>query len=291
MSCRAALVAGLLLPALSAAQSELPVGRGDKLLLTGGVSQLEGAAGGGLTPWALIAGYGTRDQIGAQAFVTAVGVDDYRLHVVGAAIGVHDRLELSIARQTFDTRAVGAALGLGAGFEIDQDVFGAKLRLAGDAVLEQDRWLPQIALGLQHKRNHRGDLLAAIGATADSDTDVYLSATKLYLSHSLLANATLRYTRANQFGLLGFGGDRRRSRSLQFEGSLAALLRRELAVGIEWRDKPDNLGIAGEDAAWDAFLAWAPSKRWSLTLAFVDLGNIVIADDQRGWYASLQFAY
>ena len=280
-----------LLPALALAQAELPVGRGDKLLLTGGVSQVEGAAGGGLTPWALIAGYGTRDQIGAQAFVTAVGLDDYRLDVVGAAVGIRDRLELSVAQQRFDTRSVGAALGLGAGYTIRQDVFGAKLRLAGDAVLEQDRWLPQIALGLQHKRNNRGDLLAAIGAADDSDTDVYLSATKLYLAHSLLANATLRYTRANQFGLLGFGGDRRRSRSLQFEGSLATLLRRDLAVGVEWRDKPDNLGIAGEDAAWDAFLAWAPSKRWSLTVAYVDLGNIVIADDQRGWYASLQFAY
>lgn len=288
---RALLVLAALLPAVAEAQAELPPGRSDKLLLTGGVSQVEGAAGGGLTPWALIAGYGTRDQIGAQAFATRVGLDDYRLDVVGAAVGIYDRVELSVARQTFDTRAVGAALGLGAGYEIAQNVFGAKLRLVGDAVLEQDRWLPQIALGVQHKRNNRGDLLAAIGAADDSDTDVYLSATKLYLAQSLLANATLRYTRANQFGLLGFGGDRRRARSLQFEGSLAMLLRRDLAMGIEWRDKPDNLGIAGEDAAWDAFLAWAPSKRWSLTVAYVDLGNIVIADDQRGWYASLQFAY
>ena len=30
----------------------------NKLLLTGGVSQIEGAAGGGLTPWAVIGGYG-----------------------------------------------------------------------------------------------------------------------------------------------------------------------------------------------------------------------------------------
>jgi len=34
-------------------------GRSGKLLLTGGVSQIEGAAGGGLTPWAVIGGYGT----------------------------------------------------------------------------------------------------------------------------------------------------------------------------------------------------------------------------------------
>ena len=32
-----------------------------KLLATGGVSQVEGAGGGGLVPWALITGYGSVD--------------------------------------------------------------------------------------------------------------------------------------------------------------------------------------------------------------------------------------
>lgn len=53
-----------------------PAQAGDRLLATGGVTQLEGAAGGGLTPWALIAGYGTRDQIGASAFLTHVDTGD-----------------------------------------------------------------------------------------------------------------------------------------------------------------------------------------------------------------------
>ncbi|OYW32390.1 MAG: hypothetical protein B7Z51_03330, partial [Methyloversatilis sp. 12-65-5] len=34
---------------------------GDRLIATGGVTQIEGAAGGGLNPWAVIAGYGTRE--------------------------------------------------------------------------------------------------------------------------------------------------------------------------------------------------------------------------------------
>jgi len=42
---------------------------GDRLLATGGVSQIEGAGGGGLTPWALITGYGTDAQIGGTAFL------------------------------------------------------------------------------------------------------------------------------------------------------------------------------------------------------------------------------
>ena len=39
----------------------------NKLLLTGGVSNIEGSAGGGLTPWAVIGGYGTADEIGVLA--------------------------------------------------------------------------------------------------------------------------------------------------------------------------------------------------------------------------------
>ena len=282
------LALALALSAGAAQAQDTGRGTSGKLLLTGGVSQVEGAGGGGLTPWALIGGYGSRDQIGANAYYTRVGLDDYSLDSYGAMVSLFDRVELSIAKQRFDTRDVGAALGLGRGFTIGQDILGVKVKLVGDAVLEQDSWLPQIALGLQHKRNDEGALLGAIGARDDSGTDIYLSATKIYLAQSLLLNATLRSTEANQFGILGFGGDRHDGRSLEFEGSAAVLLHRTLALGAEYRTKPDNLNIADEDSAWDAFLAWAPSKHVSLTLAYVDLGNIVIADNQRGWYASVQ---
>lgn len=266
-------------------------GRGGKLLLTGGVSQVEGAAGGGLTPWAVIGGYGTGDQIGANAYFTRVDVDDYRLDSYGALVGLYDRVELSFARQAFDTQDVGAALGLGRGFTIKQDIIGIKVKLAGDAVLEQDSRLPQISVGAQYKRNDQGGLVRAIGARDDRGTDFYLSATKLYLGQSLLLNGTLRFTEANQFGILGFGGDKDDGYSAQFEASAAYLINRNLAIGAEYRTKPDNLAIAVEDDAWDVFVAWAPVKHVSLTLAYVDLGNIVIADNQRGFYASVQVGF
>lgn len=281
---------------LEAPQDEAPAEpanapTGGKLLLTAGVSQLEGAAGGGLTPWAVIGGYGERDQFGANAFYTRVDVGDYSLDSYGAMIGIHDRVELSVSRQAFDTEQVGGALGLGDGFMIRQDTYGVKVKLFGDAVLAQDRWLPQVAVGAQYKRNDRGALLRAIGAKSDSGTDLYVSATKVYLDKSLLLNATVRFTEANQFGILGFGGDRQDGYSPQFETSVAYLLDRRFAVGAEYRTKPDNLGIAHEDDAWDVFAAWTPNRHVSLTLAYVDLGNIVIRDRQRGVYASLQVGF
>lgn len=263
----------------------------NKLLLTGGVSQVEGAAGGGLTPWAIIGGYGTRDEIGGNAFYTRVSLDDYGLDSYGALVGFRDRVEVSISRQEFDTESVGGLLGLGNGFTFTQDTLGVKVKLVGDAVLEQDSWLPQISAGAQYKRNDQDAVLAFIGARDDSGVDYYLSATKLYLSQSLLLNGTVRFTRANQFGILGFGGDRNNGYEAQFEGSAALLLTRSLALGAEYRTKPNNLGIADEDDAFDVFLAWAPYKHVSVTLAYVDLGNIVIRDNQRGLYASLQVGF
>ncbi|ODU66397.1 MAG: hypothetical protein ABT16_01840 [Rhodanobacter sp. SCN 65-17] len=263
----------------------------NRLLLTGGVSQIEGAAGGGLTPWAVIAGYGTRDEIGATAFATRVNVQDYHLNDVGAAVGFYDRVELSVAQQRFNTEDVGAALGLGRGFTFKQTVVGVKVRLFGDAVLDQDSWLPQVSIGAQYKKNDQDAVVKFVGAKRSQGTDYYINATKLILSQSVLLNATVRFTKANQIGILGFGGDKRNSYQPMFEGSVAYLLNRNVAVGAEYRQKPNNLGIAKEDDWYDVFVAWAPTKHVSLTVAYADLGNIVIKDKQRGLYASVQVGF
>lgn len=263
----------------------------NKLLLTGGVTQVEGSAGGGLAPWAVIGGYGTGDEIGGNAFITQINLPDYTLNEAGAMVGLYNRVELSVSQQRFDTERVGAALGLGEGFTFRQNIVGVKVRLFGDVVLDQDSWLPQVSIGAQYKKNNQDAVLRFVGAKSDQGTDYYVSATKLFLSQSLLVNATVRMTKANQIGILGFGGDRNNSYKPEFEGSVAYLLSRNWAVGAEYRQKPNNLGIAKEDDWYDAFVAWAPNKHVSLTLAYVDLGNIVIKDRQRGVYASVQIGF
>ena len=283
----AAAVATALAVAVPAAAEPRP---GGKLLLTRGVSAVEGAAGGGLASWALIGGNETRDGIGAQAHATYVALPDYELRAVGVAVGLFDRLELSYAHQSFDTGKAGAALGLGRGFAFDQDIFGAKLRLIGDAVYDQDRWWPQVAAGIQHKRNQDGAVVRAVGATDGTGTDYYIAATKLLLAQSAVVNGTLRWTRANQTGLLGFGGVGA-ERSLQIEASAGWLVSRRLLVGGEYRSKPDNLAFAHENDAWDMFAAYALSRNLSVTAAYVDLGSIATFDDQRGLYLSLQAAF
>jgi len=290
MSFRAILFSILLanFTAAGAHAESFSVGDNGRLLMTGGVSQVEGAGGGGLAPWALITGYGSEDSVGANAHYTHVVLPDFTLRSAGAAVGLFDRVEISYAHLWFDTEQAGATLGLGRGFTFKHDVVGAKVRLIGDAVYDQDRWLPQISAGVQYKSTQDGAILNAVGASRDDDFDYYLAASKLFLGQSILTNVTVRMTRANQLGLLGYGGDANDKRKPQLEGSAAYLLTRKLALGAEYRMKPDNLGFAKEDDAYDIFAAWFPSKNVSLTAAYVDLGDIALHGPQRGLYLSVQ---
>lgn len=261
-----------------------------RLLATGGVTQVEGAAGGGLVPWALIAGYGTRDEIGGTAFGTYIDTGNFRLRSVGGAVGFYDRVEVSIARQRFD---LGSTVP---GKSLTQDVIGLKVKVAGDAVYDQDTWLPQIALGLQYKDNRDFDSVPmALGAKRGSDFDFYVAATKVFLAglagRNVVLNAVVRATRANQLGLLGFGGDRNDSYRPQFEGTAALFLTDQLLVGAEYRSKPDNLSVFREQDFSDAFVAFVPNKHIALTAAYAWLGNIADKRDERGWYVSVQLSF
>ncbi len=278
------------------AQSALAQDMG-KFTATGGVTTVEGAGGGGLTPWALITGYGTTDSFGANAHTTHVKTQDYSLATYGVAVGVADRFELSMARQEFKGHL--APLNQ---LNIKQDILGLKLRVAGDAVYDQHSAMPQIAVGLQYKRNKGIGGLGALGVTNvtqlgakdDSGTDLYVSATKLYMEQSLLLNGTLRMTKANQMGILGFGGDLGDSYKPMLEASAAYLINRKLVAGIEYRMKPNNLGVDKDEKAFsDVFVAWFPTKNFSVTAAYVDLGSITVFNtkNQRGWYMSLQAGF
>jgi Protein of unknown function (DUF3034) len=263
-----------------------------KLLLTGGVSSIDGAAGGGLTPWAVTGSYASAGEIGGTAFITRTKTQDYALNVVGAAIGVMDRFELSLARQEFNASVVVPETTL------KLDIVGVKARIVGDAVLDSDTLMPQIAVGAEFKRLDPGP---AVGGVLDSvsakrnGVDFYISATKLFLAQGVLVNGTLRATKANQNGLLGFGSADKTSYSLKPEFSLAYLLSKNVAIGAEYRFKPNNLAFAGaafEEQAWkDLFVAWAPTKNVSITAAYVALGNIVGHTRQTGGYVSAQLAF
>ncbi len=276
----------------------VPFRNGGRLLLTGGVSTIEGAGGGGLVPWALIGGYGTRDEFGIQSYVTGVKSEDFALVAFGASANIKNRLEISLGRQNFHLRDVGKALGLGNDFIISQTIIGAKIRLIGDAVLDQNTLVPQISVGVQHKINDDRTVVGGALGLRRSSTDFYIAATKLFLDKNLLVNTTVRLTKANQYGILGFGGLGGKDQAYKptFEASAAYLLTRKLAFGAEVRTKSNRLqGALGgdsfrEDAAYDIFGAYALGRNLSLTAAYVDLGHIALKN-QHAAYLSLQVGF
>ncbi|SIQ44803.1 Protein of unknown function [Shewanella morhuae] len=261
--------------------STTALAEGSRVVATGGATTIEGSAGGGIVPWAVINGYGSSGEWSATAMATGVYVDDFTLKVIGASLSFDNRFELSVARQTFDLDTMGGELG--------QDIVGVKYKVVGELLYTA---MPQITLGAQYKKVDDFTLPQAVGARDDSGIDWYVAASKIFFDalagRNLLLNGTVRATKANQTGLLGFGTQASNDYRFVLEASAAVLLTDNLALGIEYRQKPNELGFAREDDWQDVFLAWFINKHLSVVTAYSKLGSIAGFDDQQGWYVSIE---
>lgn len=314
-----------------------------KVFLTGGVFTTDGAGGGGAVPWATITGYETRDGVNGGIGFTYANLPALQLTVIGGAIGFYDRFELSYAQHdlalnlaNLDTVAlVSEALGIETGTDpwnstLKMNVYGAKLRLFGDAVYISDSWIPQVAIGGFWKENTTPELVSTLGAAESEDWEAYVAATKVFFRYSTLVNFTGRYTSANQTGLTGFGSctgaganaECKNDKEFRFEASIAHLLTKNTAIGFEYQQHGDNLdgrsinlagidlsGVAGlleavgiggvadavtqeAESDWmDIFFAYAPNKNMSFVIAYLMLGNISVAEDQNGFYFSVHATF
>lgn len=334
----------LLLAGLASGAAHADWYNNGKVLLTGGVFTVDGAGGGGAVPWATISGYETRDGINASAGFTYVNVPALQDSVFGVNIGFYDRLELSYASHklslnlsNLDTVALLLnTLGIGGGTDpwnstLQMDVFGAKLRLFGDAVYTSDSWIPQVSIGGLYKKNHSEALVHTLGADKTKDWEAYIAATKIFFPISTLVNVAARYTAANEIGLTGFGscdsgllvqGDCDSKKEVRWEVSIAHLVAKNTAIGAEWQQHGSNLDgkslkVAGLDLTsitdilgsiglgglsntlqqkkegdwYDIFMAYAPNKNISFVVAYLMLGNISVSQDNNGFYFSTHLTF
>lgn len=304
--------------ALMALSSTSHAESGSRLIASGGISGVEGTAGGGITPWAFIGGYSSKEEVSFGANVQHLRLNDYSLVTAGASISLYDRVEISVQRQKLDIASglisnVFSLLTEGAitnadSATIEQDIIGAKVKLFGDGVFTQDSWVPQVSMGVQYKKNNDFDSSLSLpdgsiplpsigvpqllGASDDSGVDVYISATKLWLGaangFNLLTNLTARHTKANTLGLLGFGSETDDDATIEWEGSLAVLISPTTAVGAEFRTQSNRLGgLAEEDTIKDIFIAYFPNKSLSITAAYVDMGNLPLQPSSNGFYLTV----
>jgi len=259
-------------------------------------TEVEGAAGGGLTPWAIEA------PDSPQLSYWYVSTQDVLLQAAGVSGTVLKRLELSFGDQWLAYPNAGNALGLSE--HLAQSVIGAKF-----ALVESDaaRSRPAIAIGVQVK-NVSGPIVDTLRAdnaiSSTSGIDYYLAVTEVtkIAGTTVVADATLRATRANQFGLLGFGGGANGHNAYAFEPefSLGAYLTPQVVFGGEYRFAPNNISAAvygiREQSKFDIFTSYLPNKRFALTAAYLNLGQVgpvlpLNAANQQGFYLQVQSTY
>ena len=317
--------------------------QGSRLLATSGVTEVGGSTGGGIVPWAVISGYDTGDEIGGSASGTFVRVPNYSLSSLGASVGIHNRLEISVAHEVLNVNLGGlsnlSVLGNQAGGlgvvatpspiinlgnqTISMDVLGLKARLFGDILYTP---YPQVSVGIKYKKNNDFNsnfsglgpigIPKFLGAASDSGTDFYVAATKVFLNgvfHRVtLVNLTVRGTKANAMGLLGFGTNSNNgiagalgtksdnSYHAELEASAAVFLRPDVALGGEVRQQPDSMRYPTNAAATtigspgtmkDVFIAYFPNKSLSLTAAYADMGPLPFQASNKGVYLSLNATF
>lgn len=309
---------GLAASPASAQESTFDLGR---LLTTGGITTISGAGGGGIVPWATIGGLSTNDEVGGTGFYTHVFLRKYDLDAYGVQANLFDRVEISYARQSFSMGSTGAVLDgkilgvpgpassaeiarlprslqFGGNYQINQDIFGAKVRLYGDIIYDQGSLIPEISVGYQYHHNENGSLMRTLGARSNG-SEYYLAATKLWLDglfgHFTMLTATLDFTNANQNGLLGFGGQGKYGYHAEPEFAAGWWATNYLVVGGEYRFMP-HYQLVGHNPIgnefsknnnWmDIYVAYFPEKYFSITAAFAKLGTIATEHEQNGLFLS-----
>ena len=288
-----AFVCGLgagLLPVTAHASTNNLFGQG-RPLGTGVVSNITGAAGTGIVPWALISGYGNSHQIGFTASYGNLTTPETSLNTYSVAAGIFNRVEVSVGQQSFNMAPTTL---------FTQDIVGLKVRVLGNILKSESPWLPQIAVGMNYHHSENTTLVKLSGAQNGSGETYYIAATKLWghglFGHTTLLDFTLNGTKANLNGLVGFGGPTNPGYKVEPEVSGAVFLDPHVVVGGDWREMPNNAGTLAATAyssrAWkDAFVAYLPNKSLSLVLGYAMLGKVAGTPNQNSLYTSMTVSF
>jgi hypothetical protein len=281
---------------------------------------IEGAGGGGLNPWALIANGSSKKAVTPAVFGTFGTTPNYDVFSAGINLSISKYAEVYYAHQSMGlpqslTSTLNA--GVGSGIlpadvanenSIEQDIVGGKLQVYGGNGV-----IPALAVGMNYHMTS-APIPLALGAHANG-ADFYVAGTGVYplLGSHIILNADIYVTRSNYLGLLGQGGAGYRSYTAQGGASVGYFVKKDVVVGAEWRSFPgDNLfgaqtylqtalhnpGVNLKQSDWyDGFIAYMPNPQFSVVAAILDLGNMVnipgssVNSNQTGFYLSTTAAF
>ncbi|MCF6356042.1 MAG: DUF3034 family protein [Candidatus Polarisedimenticolaceae bacterium] len=328
-ACSMLLASSLLVPFGQSAFANIP-------LLT-----IDSGGGGAIVPWAYISNAPKKGGIGMPAASIWTWVSDsYTINFWPVAVSIGDRLELGFAYQNLDISTLrsdlrndSAAVAVLAANRLDTKLDNLQMITAHAKFqfLKETETLPAMAISVSYKKaldidelddNLTANVRAVLGSGApkvmewmgvddDSGFEVNLMATKLWKTKiPILTAVNLRYTQANQLGFLGFSDDW----SLNPEFTLAILPEPNVAIGIEYRKKPDELrsvhdylnanaggaGVSngalndytfGEDDFIDFFVAYLPTPNLTIAAGIANIGNVVHRETKSIWAFNINYDF
>jgi len=301
------LIAGASLSADGAEEQGVPPGAGARVaaMEQGPPSEgpplplhtIEGVGGIVLTPTAYLVNPGPPGTIvGKPAFATylaMIGSKDFE--ALTATWTFFRRLELGYGLNRLGLDDFPSDVRAATGVDIGtHDVWLHNINLRLNVIEENQwgtNWVPAVTIGAHYKHNEDinsidrrlGGVLTGLGLDDNDGLDFTLTASKTItaLPRPMLVSAGVRETRAAQLGLLGFTDDY----STTFEGSVLVLVTDRLAVGAEYRQKPDDLGripglIGREDDWWDVHAAYILNDRASVYATLGNAGTVLNHSDE-----------
>ncbi len=254
------------------------------------ITNIDGQAGGGLVPWALLSS-------GPTVAITNLQTQNLGVNSVAVHTSFANRVEISVAHNTLNLT------GLANSNASAVDNYGIKVKLndMGD--------LPQFAIGVVNKQAS-GSLLDSTVVPAvknsKSGTDVYVAASKVVniAGTNVLLNGVIRASKANQLGVLGFGGGNaagaKTGYSYKPEVSAEVFASDNVIIGAEYRAQPSNGvvatdGVLHQNAAYDLNIVYVANKNLAFTAAYVNLGQVAPAiagsNRQAGMYLQAQVTF
>ncbi len=280
---------------------------------------IEGAGGGGLNPWALIAHASKKQAVTPAVFGIYATTPNYDLYSAGVNLSISHYAEVYYTHQYMGLpQALTTTLNAGAGSilpanvantnSIEQDIIGGKVQVYGGSGL-----IPAVAVGMNYHLTSE-PIPLSLGAHANG-ADFYVTGTGVYpvFGSHLILDGDIYITRANYLGLLGQGGIGHRSYTAQGGASVGYFVTKDVVVGAEWRSFPgDNLlaaqsylqtaladpGVNLKQSDWyDGFIAYMPNPKLSIVAALLDLGNMAsipghsVNANQNGFYLSMTAAF
>ena len=242
--------------------------------------------------------------IGAGSLITG---DGRFFGFATATESISDLIELGYGYNYLTHSDLHSDIEQATNIELSEDAvqmhnFNFRVSLLKEGQFEQP-WLPALTAGIHYKYNDSVDTidrdlngtLQNIGIEDNDGIDYTLYASKMltFMPRPLLLNVGVRNSEAAHVGLLGFTGDR----EFLFEGNAVLFVTDQLAIGAEYRQKPDdnydviNGLVENEDDWWSLVFGYVSNNHLTISGGYFHMGDVLNEKDTDAFALKVKYEF